>query len=199
VVKVAMSSFAATLVALALSACATSPLWAQTQSVRVPPDQRALSDILSKYNDLAGEAPNDIQRKKIEAQFYQEFCARIPKGDVSGWIGDVGSVDDRGPNKSIRLDVGVNLSDIHSGQFGIVLSIGNYGAYGILKNTQPHEQTEIPVGPPLYDKVSNFRRGDAVRFSATFILYISNEACYDNINYTTYFGLVRFTSIQKLA
>ena len=89
-----MSSFAATLVALALSACATSPLWAQTQSVRVPLDQRALSDILSKYNDLAAEAPNDIQRKKIEAQFYQEFCARIPKGDVSGWIGDVGSVDD---------------------------------------------------------------------------------------------------------
>jgi hypothetical protein len=94
-----MSSFAATLVALALSACATYPLWAQTQSVRVPPDQRALSDILSKYNDLAAEAPNDIQRKKIEAQFHQEFCAGIPKGDVSGWIGDVGLVDDRGPDK----------------------------------------------------------------------------------------------------
>jgi hypothetical protein len=116
------------------------------------------SDILSKYNDLAGEAPNGIQTKKIEAQFYQEFCARIPKGDVSGWIGDVGSVDDRGPNKSIRLDVGVNLSDIHSGQFGIVLTIGNYGAYGILKNTQPHEQTEIPVGLRRITTLNAFRR-----------------------------------------
>jgi hypothetical protein len=185
------------LMALALSVCLASPLWAQTQSVQVPADQRSLSDILSKYNDLDTAAPNEIQRKKIEAQFRQEFCAKIPRGDVSGWIGEVGSVDDRGPDKNIRLDLGVNIFDLHSGSFGVELSIGNYYAYGVTRNnTQPHEPTEIPIRSPLYDLTANLRSGDVVRFSATFIPYVSAQACYDNN--TTWFALVRFNSIQKL-
>jgi len=55
------------LMALALSICGAPASWPQAQSVQVPAKQRALSDILSKYNDLHYDAPNDIQRDKIDA------------------------------------------------------------------------------------------------------------------------------------
>jgi hypothetical protein len=184
-------------IALALWACGTRASCAQTQSVQVPADQRVLSDILSRYNDLDAAAPNEIQRNRIDSEFHKEFCARIPSGDVSGWIGDIGSVDDLGPDKSIRLDMGVNIFDVHSGSLGIELSVGNHYAYGVAgKNTQPHPPTEIPVGSPLYEVVANFRHGDVVRFNGTFIPYVSAEACQDND--TTRFALVRFNSLQKL-
>jgi hypothetical protein len=154
-----------------LTICSAWALLAQAQdapSVRVPPDQRTLSDILSKYNDLDAVAPNRIQRDRLSEEFRKQFCAHIPTGDVSGWIGAIGSVGDRGPDKSIRIDMGVNVFDLHSGSHGIELSIGNYYAYGVTNsNTQPHPPTEIPVGSPLYEAAANFRRGDVVRFNGT--------------------------------
>ena len=184
-------------VLLASAVCGASPSWPQAQSVQVPAEQRELSKILSKYNDLHEGAPNNIQRDKIDADFRKEFCAKIPKGDVSGWIGEVWSVDDHTPNKGIRLDLAVHTDDLAIGGLGIELSLGNDYAYGVSRNnTQPHPPTTIPVGSLLYDVVSNLRQGDAVRFSGTFIPYISPQACYDNN--TTYFALVRFTSIQRL-
>lgn len=192
-----LSRVALVILSLTLSIWA-SPLRAQSyQSVRVPADQRTLSDILSKYNDLDAGAPNQIQRDRIGAEFRKEFCAHIPTGDVTGWIGDVGSVNDRGPDKGIQLDMGVNLFDLHSGSHGIELSVSNYYSYGVSSQSiQPHPPTVIPVGSPLYEMAANFQHGDVVRFNATFIPYVSAQACYDND--TTRFGLVRFNSLQKL-
>ena len=183
--------------ALALWVCGALPSWAQAQSVQVPPDQRDLSDILSKYNDLDATAPNQIQPDRITGEFRKEFCAHIPTGDVTGWIGEIGTVDDRGPDRSIRIDMGVNIFALHSGSHGIELSIGNYYAYGVTStNTQPHSPAEIPAGSPLYETAANFRHGDVVRFNGTLIPYVSAQACYDND--TTRFALVRFSSLQRL-
>src|SRR5665213_1885037 len=86
--------------ALVIGVCGASLASAQAQnSIRVPAAQRALTDILSKYNVLYNAAPNDIQGRKIASAFYKEFCAAIPRGSVSGWIGEVKSIDDYTPNK----------------------------------------------------------------------------------------------------
>lgn len=192
-----MPWFRAILITVAFCTCDGSVSWAQTQNVQVPTDQRILTTVLSKYNELHDDAPNSIQQDKIDAQFRQEFCARIPRGDVTGWIGEVGSVDDRTPDKSIRLDLGVETIDIRSGALGVELSLGNYYAYGVDgDNTEPHQPTTIPVGSPLYDTAADLRSGDVVKFDGTFIPYTSPQACYDND--TTYFALVRFNSIQRL-
>jgi hypothetical protein len=174
--------------------------WAQAQnSVQIPAQQRQLTSILSKYNDLHESAPNNIQRDKIDLDFRRVFCAAIPKGEVSGWIGEIESIDNDTPDKAIRLSMEVSTQDLISGGLGIELSLGNYYAYGVDdKNTQPHGSTVIPVSSPLYNAVSMLRNGDTVIFSGTFIPYSSQQACYDSISYATYFSLFRFSSVRKI-
>jgi hypothetical protein len=116
---------------------------------------------------------------------------------VSGWIGNVDMINDRSPDKGIRLKLSVETFDHRSGPLGIELSLGNDYAYGVFSdNTQPHPPTIIPVGSPLYDIASKLREGDVVRFNGTFIPYVSPQDCFKNN--TTYFALVGFTSIQRL-
>ena len=180
-----------------LTVFGAQPSWAQAKTVQVPAEQRELSNILSKYNELHENAPNNIQRDRIDVQFRKEFCAKVPKGDVSGWIGNVDSISDHTPDKGIRLKLSVDTFDKRSGPLGIELSLGNDYAYGVSNgNTQPHPPTIIPVGSALYDIASTLREGDVVRFSGTFIPYVSPQECLDNN--TTYFALVGFTSIRRL-
>ena len=183
---------------LAIGACfLPGPLVAQTQSVAVPADQRALTGLLMRHYDMIAGAPNDIQRRKIEAEYHQEFCSKMPVGQISGWVGAVGHIRDAGPNHSIEIDLRVDTVPLNLSEFGKELSVSNYYSYGISRdNTQPHEATEIPADSPLYDAAANLREGDTVRFDATIIPYISDQACRDND--TARFALVRFTRLQKL-
>jgi len=177
--------------------CGTSTSWAQTASIKVPADQHVLTAILSKYNERLLNAPNSIGQGKLDAQYRQDFCAHIPQGDVKGWIGSVWSINDREPDKSLRLDLSVSTIDLISGPQGIQLSISNSYGYGVdWNNTASHAPTTIPVGSPLYDTVASLRVGDVIRFNATFIPYVSAQACYNNN--TTMFALVRFNFIQRL-
>jgi hypothetical protein len=165
-------------------------------NVAVPREQRELTNILSKYNDLYESAPNDIQRRKIEPMLKREFCGAIPKGDVSGWIGEVNSIDDRSPAKSIGIILAIHTDGLQNGGLGVELSLGNEYAYGISEdNTAPHTDTRISQKSPLYDVAANLQNGDTIVFSGTFIPYRTYEDCYNND--TTYFALVRFSSIRK--
>jgi hypothetical protein len=186
------------LLILALSACGAAPLWAQERkSVVVPAEQRALTDIVSKYNELYANAANSIQKEKIYPAFKKEFCAKIPQGDISGWVGEVNSLDDNSPTKGINLVLDVHTVNLVSGGLGVELSLGNRYAYGVNEqNTQPHSPTLIPVGSPLYEVISNLREGDTIMFGGNFISYVSAQACYDNR--TTYFALFSFSSIKKI-
>lgn len=167
------------LLALMLSVCGAAPPWAQEQkSVNVPAEQRALTDILSKYNALDQEAANDIQRKKVHPAFKKEFCAKIPQGSVSGWVGEVYSLDDNSPAKGINLSLSVSTEDLYPGAFGVGLWLGTDVVSE--DSTQPHSPTIIPAGSPLYQVVSNLRDGDTVVFDGTFMPYVSQQACYDN-------------------
>jgi hypothetical protein len=182
----------------AMSICDAIPSWAQSQkSVIAPAEQRELTNILSKYNDLYESAPNSIQKKKIEPAFRTEFCAKIPEGHVSGWVGEVNSIDNDSPTNGMRLVLSVHTDNIISGRFGVELSLGNRYAYGVTEeNTQPHYSTIIPADSPLFEAASTLRSGDAVIFSGNFIPYTSAQACYDND--TTYFSLFLFSTIKKI-
>ena len=52
------------------------------------------------------------QSATIDVQFRTEFCAKVPKGDVSGWIGNVDSISDHTPDKGIRLKLGRELINL---------------------------------------------------------------------------------------
>lgn len=186
------------LLTLALTMCGAAPSWSQARkSIVVPTEQRKLTELLSKYNELYAHATNGIQREKVYPAFKKEFCAKLPKGNVSGWIGEVDFVDDNSPTKGINLRVSVHTTNLFSGGLGVELSIGNSYGYGINEhNTMPHPATIIPIGSRLYEVVSSLREGDAIMFSGAFVPYISTQACYDNN--TTYFGLISFSSIQKI-
>jgi len=177
-----------------LTVFGAQPSRAQTKSVKVPAQQRELSNIHSRYELLELGAPNTIQRDRIEAQHYKEFCAKIPSGNVSGWIGEVEQIDNGTPDKGIQL--WLSVATLFLNRPG-GLSLGNFYGYGVdRETTQPHEPTLIPVGSPLYEIAANLTVGDTVRFSGTFIPYASPEACYRT--FMTYFSLVRFTSIQRI-
>ena len=171
--------------------------WGQTQGrVRVPADQRALTDVLSKFNERAGDAPNDIQREKVDAEFGRAFCAKRPKGDVSGWVGTIESIDDNNPSKGISLHLGINTQNLYSGPFGVGLWVNNdYGIYGDAYAHNGPPQL-IPVGSPLYNAVSTLREGDTVAFSGTVLQYSTEEACYKDSTVTSL--IIRFSSVKKL-
>jgi hypothetical protein len=59
---------ASVVLALVVGLCSASISWAQN-GVQVPAQQMELTRILSKYNDLHENAPNDIQRCKIYMEF----------------------------------------------------------------------------------------------------------------------------------
>jgi len=184
-------------VSIALGACGLSTSRAQTASVKVPPDQWILTSILSKYNQLYDNAPNDIVKRKIDPQYREEFCAHVPASDVKGWIGTVWSINDRGPDKSLKLDLSVSTVNAVRGSYGGILIVENHDGYGVSKkNTAPHEITTIPVGSPLYDIAASLREGDVIRFNATFVPYWSPQDCYDNTSLV--FAMVKYNSIQKL-
>jgi hypothetical protein len=172
---------------------------AQTaQSVRVPADQRAFSDLTSKYNKLFDNAPNEIQRKQLHKEYEREFCDHLPTGDVFGWIGYlaseprlVGSQDD------IQLTLDVDTDDMYPAFTGgnLSLFVDNY-ADG-MKGLQPHTPTEILVGSPLYDIATNLRDGDTMRFDATFVPYISKQVCIES-HPAGMIGLVRFNNLKRI-
>jgi hypothetical protein len=168
-----------------------------TQSVHVPADQRAFSDLTSKYNKLYDEAPNSIQRDKLEKQYESEFCNHLPTGDVFGWVGSL-TYEPRvvGSQNGIELNLWVHTEDMYSAVTGgnIVLTLDNYGAW---KGLQPHTPTEIPAGSPLYDIATNLRDGDVIRFDATFVPYVSQQACIES-RPAAMIGLVRFNSLKRL-
>lgn len=181
--------------ALMLSVFGAALSWAQEQkSVSVPAEQRALTDILSKYNALDQEAPNDIQRKKVYPAFKKEFCAKIPQSSVSGWVGEVYTLDDNSPTKGINLSLLVHTENLYPGALGVGLWLGTNAVSE--DSTQPHPPTIIPVGSPLYQVVSNLRNGDTVIFSGSFIPYISTQACYDN--HTNDIASFSFSSIRRI-
>jgi hypothetical protein len=181
---------------------------AQAQkNVSVPAAQRALSNIVSKYSELYDAAPNDIQQKKVASKFRQEFCANIPRGSVSGWIGGVTRIDDNTPDKGINLDLEVstgNLRPSASGALGIELSLGNSDGW-VVSNPNAHPPTfastsevRIRVGSPLYNTASMLRSGDTVAFGGAFVPFSSPQACYATLGGATYFSLFRFSSIRKI-
>jgi len=165
-----------------------------------------------KYNDLdkgtpSEGAPNEMQHKKIESDFRKSFCAMIPTGRVSGWIGEVNAIDGNSPDKGIQLALAVHTNrlfdDIASRNggtsFGIQLTLGNYYSNGVSdQNTQRHSITTISVGSPLYSTVSSLRNDDIVVFSGSFVPFSSARACADNLGYSTYFSLFRFSAIRKI-
>ncbi len=160
--------------------------------------QRALTAILSKYNQLSDAAPNDIQKRKIASAFYKEFCAAIPRGRAFGWMGEVSEIDDDAPDKGIQLELDIQTNNLVAGDLGIELSLGNAYRYWVSDdNTRPHSATIFPVGSPLYNTASTLRNGDTVVFSGTFVPFTSAQACYDTIGYATYFSLFKFSSIRK--
>ena len=109
---------ASVVLALVVGVCCASISWAQN-GVQVPAQQRELTRILSKYNDLHESAPNNIQRDKTDLEFRKEFCAAIPRGEVSGWVGEVNSIDNNSPDMGIRLSLGVHTQDLSSGGLGV--------------------------------------------------------------------------------
>lgn len=168
------------------------------QALTVPAQQKKLTDVLSKYNALMGDAPNSIKRDQVREQYYKAFCAAIPKGTVTNWVGMINTLNDRTPSKGINLMLDIHTSSIYSGSLGVMLGLGNQYAYGVSeKNTAPHASTVIPYGSPLYNTVVNLREGDTVYFSGSFIPYASEAECWDN--HTSYISLFNFTSIKKIS
>jgi hypothetical protein len=175
---------------LVVGVCCASLASAQTQNnIRVPSAQRALSNILSKYSRLYDAAPNDIQKSKILSSYRQKFCANLPRGGVSGWVGDVWKINDNTPNKGIYLDMEVSIENLQTsadGALGIGLWLGNSDASDSLR-----------VGSPLYNTASTLRNGDAVIFSGAFVPFSSPQACFQSLSGSTDFSF-RFSSIRKV-
>ncbi|MGH8306845.1 MAG: hypothetical protein ACRER0_01080 [Gammaproteobacteria bacterium] len=172
-------------------------VWADNfYSMHAPAEQGTLTNIIAKYNRLDTNAPNDIQRDKIDTEYYQVLCAHLPQEHVSNWIGVVESVDNDTPGKGIQIIVLINTHEL-SGALGVEFVIGNGYAYGVdAQSTKPHPPTIFPVGSQLYNVASELSTDDIVKFSGNFIPFSSTKACQDND--TSYIAVFHFTSLRKI-
>lgn len=142
------------------------------------------------------------------------FCAAIPRGSVSGWVGKVVAVTDEirvearegngltliPPNGMLLL---LNIATENSPE----LALGNFYWAGVNDQmTQPHPPTLFPVGSPLYKITLGLKPGDTVVFSGSFVpftpyralAYNAMQSCEYALSRSDYFSLFRFSSIRRV-
>jgi len=192
--------------ALVVGVYGASVASAQTQnSISVPAAQRALSSIETKMMELA-------QKKGGKADYHpleKAFCAAIPRGSVSGWVG---KVVDMGINEVEMGQENGFTGSAPEGSFLMLnvategsheLALGNfYWSAVTYSTTEPHPPTIFPVGSPLNTMRLGLRAGDTVIFSGSFVHFNPTRSlpdpCTYALNTSDYFSLFHFSSIRKV-
>ncbi len=174
---------------------------AQPNPPPMPPQEAALINTLSKYNEAYDSAPNEIQQDRISSGFARQFCADIPRGTVHGWIGALMTLLPTNHPTGIQITIELPNRNLYSGSLGIGLSVGNFYGYGVgHRGTTSIGSLLIRVGTPLYNAVSKIPDNcrDRVMFGGQFVPFISSAACEKAINYATYFDAIRFREVRDL-
>ena len=167
----------------------------------MPPQEAALLNTLSKYNEAYDQAPNEIQQDRVSTEFARRFCAEIPRGTVHDWIGTLETVLPTHHPSGVQITIGLPDRDLYSGSLGIGLSVGNSYGYGVTRDgTTPAGSLLIRAGTPLYHVVSKIPDNDydRVSFSGRFVPFVSSTACEKAIHYATYFDAIRFYEVRDL-
>lgn len=167
----------------------------------MPPQETALLNTLSKYNEAYDQAPNEIQQDKVSTEFARRFCAEIPQGTVHNWIGALSTILPTHHPAGVQIAIDLPARDLYSGSLGDGLSVGNFYGYGVTRNRMdPVGSLLIRAGTPLYHVVSKIPDDDydRVKFSGRFVPFATSAACEKAIHYATYFDAISFYEISDL-
>ena len=132
------------------SAQATAP----QPAIPLPEDQVKFLQIVKKAQDANRAAANDMQKGGARATREKEICAMLPQLAISNWIGEVYTITSNSDGKGvIELTLAPNV---------YVKTWSN-----ALSDTLHH--TMIQPGTRLFEKASQFKEGQQVKFSGSFV------------------------------
>lgn len=152
---------------------------------KMPPKEQGLISIVSQYAAKADSAPNDMAMAGFRHDRAVAVCDLLGGLLISNWTGTIEDIDSTGSGDGV---LAVTISP------QITLSTSNNNFSNAL------DQTAIPPGTPLFNKVSAMKVGDKVEFSGQFLQSdqdciqegsITTEGSMDDPNYS-----FRFTSVE---
>lgn len=135
-----------------------------------PRDQARFLAAVTKAQDDAEDADNDLQMGAALSKRNQSICSSIGRGVVTNWVGEVSELDANGEGKAI---VGIEMADdVHVATWNNFLSDAG-------------DRTLIEPGP-LFDKVLTLEEGQLVRFSGRFVEEFGGDPCVNDSRMTLY-------------
>lgn len=125
-------------------------------------EQRGFFDVAAEYSRRSKSASNDLQRVILHKERANKLCDSIPGLFVDNWAGRVTYLST--DNGHAALDV--NFGGVRIGTIGLDRSFAK----------QEEKETAIDVDDELYEKLSEIKVGQIVRFSGNFIV-TGDEYC----------------------
>jgi hypothetical protein len=137
---------------------------------RLPLAQKRFMAAVTKAQDTAENADNDLQLGGALSTRNKTICDTVGRGAVRGWVGEVSLLDANGEGKGI-LEIEL-ADDVHVGTWNNFLS-------------DAVDNTLIEAGP-LFDKIINLEEGQRVRFSGELVEELGGDPCINDSRMTLY-------------
>ena len=159
----------------------------QQASITLPQDQKAFSDAVTSFIGQYNAAPNELKKSAVRVARKQKLQEVISSLQFDGWVGeltDMGTVSDGGAYIAVKL-AGSQIS----------VQTWNNGVSDI------NDKTLIPVNTPLFNAISDLKKGSQVKISGQFVTsdqdFIGEQSLTENGSMTEPEFTVHFTKVEK--
>jgi len=159
----------------------------QQTAIPLPQDQKTFCDAVTSFIAQYNAAPNELKKSAVRAARKQKLQEVIPSLQFDGWIGeltDMGTVSDGSAYIAVKL-AGSPLS----------IQTWNNGMSDL------NDKTLIPVNTPLFNAISDFKKGAQVKISGQFVTsdqdFIGEQSVTENGSMTEPEFTAHFTKVEK--
>ena len=165
------------------SAASSSP----QNTIPLPQDQKAFCDAINGFISQYNAAPNELKKSAVRVARKQKLQELLPSLQFDGWIGELtemGTTSDGSAYVAVKLEGNI-----------VKIQTWNNGASDI------GDKTLIPVNTPLFNTISDLKKGIRVKVSGQFVAgeqdYVGEQSLTENGSMTEPEFSVHFTSVGK--
>lgn len=169
------------------SAPASATASNQQPEVPLPQDQKSFCDAVTGFISQYNAAPNELKKSAVRVARKQKLQELLPSLQFDGWVGEL---TDMGTTSDGSAYVAVKLEGTE-----ILIQTWNNGASDL------GDKTLIPVNTPLFNAISDLKKGIRVKVSGQFVAgeqdYIGEQSLTENGSMTEPAFSVHFTKVEK--
>lgn len=127
---------------------------AEAPTIPIPDEQTKFVQTVQKAQEANKVATNDMQKGGARAAREKELCALLSMPSISNWVGDVYGISSNSDGKGV-LEVTIG-PDVYVKTWNNAISDALHS-------------TMIDPGISLFDKVSQLKEGQKIKFSGSFV------------------------------